>query len=265
MVKFFDSIDENLTEFMRGQSIFFVASAPLVGRHVNLSPKGHPKRSFAVLGGNQVAYLDATGSGCETIAHVYENGRVTVMFCSFGVSPKIMRLFCKGQVIEKDDERFEELRTRMSKVNGYDLDLAGIRAIILLDVFKAQTSCGFGVPLFSNQPSTSKHANDSEPGQSTFNRATMEFWATKMTQNNALLRYQKDSNFRSLDGVPGLRSARRARGQWILWNDLKAWLTRIGHQWVPLLMGVLMTIMVMASLYTTSLLDVRFGSPTHRR
>ena len=70
MVKFYDSIDENLAEFMRNQSIFFVASAPLVGQHVNVSPKGHPKRSFAILGPNEVAYLDATGSGCETVAHV---------------------------------------------------------------------------------------------------------------------------------------------------------------------------------------------------
>lgn len=83
MVKFFPSISPDHAEFMLAQPLFYVASAPLVRSHVNLSPKGQPSRSFAVLGPNTVAYVDATGSGCETIAHVYENGRVTVMFCSF--------------------------------------------------------------------------------------------------------------------------------------------------------------------------------------
>jgi hypothetical protein len=136
MVKFFPSIEPDHEEFMLAQPLFYVASAPLSGKHVNLSPKGQPSRSFAVLGPNRVAYVDATGSGCETISHVYENGRVTVMFCSFGVSPKIMRLFCRGSVIEIGDKRFATLAVKMDK----EVNLPGARAIILLDVYKVRNS-----------------------------------------------------------------------------------------------------------------------------
>lgn len=99
---------------------------------VNVSPKGLPSSSFSVLGPNLVAYIDATGSGCETIAHIYENGRVTIMFNSFDPSPRIMRLFCNGRVVEHDQSEFNDLLTRM----GPDKKVEGARAIILLDVWK---------------------------------------------------------------------------------------------------------------------------------
>jgi hypothetical protein len=136
------SLSPSLTAWALQQPVFFIASAPLHGRHVNLSPKGLAGSTFAVLSPNRVAYLDRTGSGCETIAHLYENGRATIMFMSFGPNPRIMRLFCKGRVVEWDDrEEFEAWRRRM----GHPRPDAA-RAVIVLDVFGVQTSCGFAVP-----------------------------------------------------------------------------------------------------------------------
>ena len=113
------------------QQVFFTASAPLTGRHVNISPKGLPSSTFSIFDPNHAAYVDATGSGSETISHVYENGRITIMFCSFATSPRILRFFCTGEVIEWDDGRFEGLLRKMGKER-----IEGARAVILLDVFK---------------------------------------------------------------------------------------------------------------------------------
>lgn len=131
MGKFYASISDDLRDWALRQQVFFVASAPLRGRHVNLSPKGLPDSCFAILNPNEVAYIDSTGSGCETISHVRENGRITVMFCSFGASPRIMRFFCTGTVIEWDQPEFLEYSQRMGKPQ-----IVGARAIIKLDVFK---------------------------------------------------------------------------------------------------------------------------------
>lgn len=113
------------------QQVFFTASAPLTGKHVNISPKGLPSSTFSIFDPNHAAYVDATGSGSESISHVYENGRITIMFCSFATSPRILRFFCTGKVVEWDDVRFEGLLKRMGKER-----IEGARAVILLDVFK---------------------------------------------------------------------------------------------------------------------------------
>ncbi|KAF2189559.1 hypothetical protein K469DRAFT_700777 [Zopfia rhizophila CBS 207.26] len=181
------------------------------------------------------------------------------MFCSFGVSPKIMRLFCRGRVVEKSDKGFEELRARM----GSDIELTGARAIILLDVWKVQTSCGFGVPLVGQSENGTDGGKDLESGRKFSHRDTMDRWALSMEEKHALLGYQKNSNFKSLDSLTGLRSARKARGQWILVEDLKAWARRIGHQWEALMVGVLMTASVMWALRTTGLLIVEAKSWSH--
>jgi Pyridoxamine 5'-phosphate oxidase len=131
MPKFFDSISDDLANWATRQPVFFTASAPLTGRHVNISPKGRPSATLAVLSPNSVAYIDATGSGSETIAHIYENGRVTVMFCSFGATPRILRFFCTGRVIEWDQTEFEIMLEKMGKQR-----FPAARAVILLDVFK---------------------------------------------------------------------------------------------------------------------------------
>lgn len=134
MVHYYDNISADHRDWALQQSIFFIASAPLNGKHINLSPKGQPSDTLTVFNGNFVGYLDATGSGIETISHVYENGRATIMFCSFDKRPRIMRWFCKGRVIEVDHPQFEYWLKRMNK-KAYP----GMRAIILLDVWKGKT------------------------------------------------------------------------------------------------------------------------------
>ena len=131
MVKFYDSITPDLQEWAMKQAVFFVASAPLHGEHINLSPKGLPSSSFAIINPNLCAYVDATGSGIETIAHLQENGRCTVMFCSFDTSPRIMRFFCKGRAVAWNEPGFDDWLKRMGGKS-----FAGARAVILLDVFK---------------------------------------------------------------------------------------------------------------------------------
>ena len=131
MVQFYDAVPPHLQEWANAQQIFFTASSPLAGKHVNISPKGLPSSTFTIFDPNHAAYVDGTGSGSETISHVYENGRITIMFCSFSMSPRIMRFFCTGKVVEWDQPAFEPLLKRMGKGK-----IEGARAVILLDIFK---------------------------------------------------------------------------------------------------------------------------------
>lgn len=110
---------------------------------MNCSPKGLPNASFAVFDDHSCAYIDSTGSGNETISHIYENGRVTVMFCSFDRLPRIMRWYCTGSVVELGDQRWEGMLRKMGKKETPP----GARAIVLLEVWKVTTSCGTGVPI----------------------------------------------------------------------------------------------------------------------
>jgi hypothetical protein len=137
MPKFYSSIPPNLADWAVSQPVFFVASAPLLGRHVNVSPKGLPSSTFTIFDANHAAYVDATGSGNETISHVYENGRVTVMFCSFDATPRILRLFCTGTVVEWDMPDFGPTLERMGKKG-----MEGARAVFLLDVWKVSLKRG---------------------------------------------------------------------------------------------------------------------------
>lgn len=98
-----------------------------------------PKETLAILSPNQCAYLDATGSGCETVSHIYENGRVTIMFMSLDKSPRIVRLFCKGRVVEWDSSEFEGWVRRMGKE---DRMVPGVRAVIVLDVLEVSRCFG---------------------------------------------------------------------------------------------------------------------------
>jgi predicted pyridoxine 5'-phosphate oxidase superfamily flavin-nucleotide-binding protein len=113
MAKVYSELDERLIEFILSQPMFFVATAPCLdasgeGGHVNVSPKGY-RDTFAVIDPLTVAYLDLTGSGAETIAHLRQNGRITIMFCSFDRQPKILRIHGTGQVILPGDSRWPEL------------------------------------------------------------------------------------------------------------------------------------------------------------
>src|SRR4051795_10125388 len=138
MAAVLDEISPDLAEWIRAQPMFFVATAPSgAGGHVNLSPKG--LAGLAVLGPLRCAYLDLTGSGVETIAHVRENGRITIMFCAFEGPPRIVRLHGRGIVHPLGSAGFDALAPEFP-------ELPGRRAIIEIEVTRISTSCGFGVP-----------------------------------------------------------------------------------------------------------------------
>jgi hypothetical protein len=135
-------IDERIRAFIAAQRMFFVATAPLSGSgHVNVSPKGLD--SFRVLGPRRVGYLDYNGSGVETIAHVRENGRLTIMFCAFEGKPNILRLHGTGRVVETDDPEFGTLVEQ----GGFAMTVP-VRSLIVMEVERIADSCGFGVPLY---------------------------------------------------------------------------------------------------------------------
>jgi Pyridoxamine 5'-phosphate oxidase len=141
MAKFYNQLDDKLYEFIGQQQLFFTATAPEDGR-INLSPKGID--SFRCLDFGQVAYLDLTGSGNETAAHLLQNGRITIMFCSFTDQPLILRLYGHGQVVSPNTAQWDHLIDKFT-------DLPGKRQIILIQIESAQTSCGFGVPIYELQ------------------------------------------------------------------------------------------------------------------
>ena len=177
MGKFFDAISPELASFIEEQSLFFVGTAPLASSgHVNLSPKGLD--TFRILSPTQVAYLDLTGSGNETAAHLQENGRITFMFCSFGKAPMILRLYGRGRVVPLDSTEWPDWAELFPS-------LPGTRQVVVGEVEMVQTSCGFGVPLMDLV----------EP------RETLSRWAEKKTPEE-LRAYWLQKNARSLDGLP---------------------------------------------------------------
>jgi hypothetical protein len=175
MAKFYTELNDNLREFIAGQHIFFHASAPNQGR-INLSPKGLD--TFRVLSDQRVAYLDLTGSECETAAHIGENGRLTIMFCSFHDKPLILRLYGRGSVIHPRDARWPELRPRFP-------ELPGARQIIVLDIESIMTTCGFAVPLYDYQGERDQ---------------LLEF-TCKMGEQG-MDAYRHERNEKSIDGLP---------------------------------------------------------------
>jgi hypothetical protein len=177
MANQYDQITPALQSFIKAQPLFFVATAPLSEHgHVNLSPKGYD--TFRVLSPHQVAYLDLTGSGNETSAHLAENGRITFLFCAFGGAPQILRLYGKGETVLPGAQRWDEL---VAHFPGYP----GIRQIILASIDLVQTSCGYGVPLMELQK----------------DRETMARWATSKGEEG-LVDYRGTTNRKSLDGLP---------------------------------------------------------------
>ena len=149
MGKLYTELDERLTRFIASQPVFFVATAPCLGPdgdggHVNVSPKGYAD-TFAILGPASVAYLDLTGSGAETIAHLRQNGRITVMFCSFERQPKILRLYGTGTVVLPGTDEFESLLTHFPAA-GLGSNPASQRAIIRVELDRISDSCGYAVP-----------------------------------------------------------------------------------------------------------------------
>ncbi|KAL5611969.1 uncharacterized protein BROUX77_002125 [Berkeleyomyces rouxiae] len=235
MPKFYTSISDELAAWAQRQPVFFTGSAPIHGSHINVSPKGLSAH-FRVLSPNKVAYIDRTGSGCETIAHSYEpcNARLTLLFVSFGRAPRILRLFCTSTVVEWDQPAFEGLVRHVA--GGKRSTFDGARAVIVCDVFKVQTSCGYGVPMIKPElydeslsqgppPPDGKLAATRDSGDELVvfaDRPTLDNWVAKKVASNTALKYQIDNNLQSLDGLSGLRSARIENGENIIWATLMA-------------------------------------------
>jgi hypothetical protein len=183
MGKVYAEIDDRIATFIRDQHVFFVATAPTdTAGHLNLSPKGLD--SFRILDPRTVAYLDLTGSGIETIAHVRENGRIVIMLCAFEKAPRILRLHGHGEVIEAGASAFDALSPLFPSY-------LGARAIIRIHVDRISDSCGFGVPLYRFE------------GE----RTQMTAWAEHQGVEG-LREYRQVTNRSSIDGLPGLEVLR---------------------------------------------------------
>lgn len=141
MGKVHERIDGRLREFIDRQHVFFVATAPSRGGHVNLSPKGIAG-TFTVVDDHRVAFLDITASGAETIAHLRENGRITLMFCAFEGPPNVVRLHGTGRVVSIYDDEYDAWAPRFAERRG-------VRAVIVVEVERVSDSCGYGVPVMS--------------------------------------------------------------------------------------------------------------------
>ncbi|MDK0518487.1 pyridoxamine 5'-phosphate oxidase family protein [Streptomyces sp. ML-6] len=155
MGKTYERIDGRLRTFIEEQHIFFTATAPLDGEGtVNLSPKGI-SGSFAVIDELTVAYLDFAGSNAETVAHLRENGRITLMWCAFQGPPNIVRVHGRGEPVFRDDPRFGPLLAHFPDV---DPRLHGLRAVIVVRAELIRDTCGYGVPFMSYDEDRSLHA-----------------------------------------------------------------------------------------------------------
>lgn len=175
MADFFDALNDKLTEFIRAQKVFFVGTAAADSR-INVSPKGLD--SLRVLGPTRIVWLNLTGSGNETAAHVLDNGRMTLMFCAFDGSPLILRVYGRARAVHPRDAEWAELAAQFD-------DLPGARQFFDMTVESAQTSCGWGVPLYEYQSQRETLVRFSRQfGQEKFE----EHWRTK--------------NAESIDGLP---------------------------------------------------------------
>jgi len=175
VARFYPELNEGHKAFIAAQKLFFTATAPREGR-INLSPKGMD--SFRCLDGRTVAYLDLTGSGNETAAHLRDDGRLTVMFCSFGDEPLILRLYGTATVVRPGEARWDQLVGRFPPIPGR-------RQIVLLHIESLQTSCGFGVPVYEFKEA----------------RQRLTQWAARRGEEG-LADYRHKNNRVSIDGLP---------------------------------------------------------------
>ncbi len=179
MGKVTERVDEKLAAWLKRQRVFFVATAPLGGNgHVNCSPKGGD--SFRILDPLTVAYLDLTGSGAETIAHLRENGRIVIMFCALDGPPMIVRLHGRGEVVTPGHHDFASLMAHFPQNPG-------TRTIIRVRITRVSESCGYGVPFFDYR------------GE----RESLDKWAQAQGAPT-LEAYRQTKNARSIDGLPAL-------------------------------------------------------------
>jgi hypothetical protein len=179
MGKVYDALDDALIAFIRAQKMFFVATAPLAADGcINVSPKGYD--SFAVIDAHTIAYLDLGGSGVETIAHVRENGRITIMFCAFEGKANILRLSGRGEAITMGSPGFDE---HLARFAGFDR----ARAIIVVHIERIADSCGWGVPFYS-------FVGERDQLRRWVDASPYDEWADRRYASNAV----------SIDGLPGL-------------------------------------------------------------
>lgn len=176
MARFYTALDERLSDFIRKQRIFFTGTAPLNGR-VNISPKGLD--TFRIIGPARVGYLDATGSGNETAAHLLENQRITFLFCAFDGPPLILRLYGRGRVVHTQHTEWAELRPLFGP------PMVGERQLIIAELDTVQTSCGYGVPLYEFKE----------------DRTQLAAWA-EHKGDEGLRAYRAEKNTTSIDGLP---------------------------------------------------------------
>ncbi|MFP5409096.1 MAG: pyridoxamine 5'-phosphate oxidase family protein [Gammaproteobacteria bacterium] len=175
MARFYPALEPRHRDFIAAQKIFFTATGTTTSR-LNLSPKGMD--SLRVLSDTRVAYLDLTGSGNETAAHLKHDGRLTLMWCSFDADPLILRLYGRGRAVRRQDAGWAEMRRHFPT-------LPGERQLIVLDIDSVQTSCGYAVPMYAYR------------GE----RDTLARWAEKKGPIG-LLDYWRDKNQASIDGLP---------------------------------------------------------------
>jgi Pyridoxamine 5'-phosphate oxidase len=175
MSNWYKVITPELKQFIAAQKVFFVATAPAQGR-INLSPKGMD--TFRVISPNLVIYLDITGSGNETAAHLHENGRITIMFCSFDKAARIARLYGHGRTIHPHDANWQEYLVMFPPEPG-------VRQIMEIDIESTMTSCGYGVPYMEN-------LNERD--------TLRKYWEKRDEQT--LVAYQHKENERSIDDLP---------------------------------------------------------------
>jgi Pyridoxamine 5'-phosphate oxidase len=191
MGQVYSELDDRLMRFIAEQPIFFVATAPSLtadgaGGHVNVSPKGY-RDTLAILDPLTVAYLDLTGSGAETIAHVRQNGRITLMFCSFGRTPKILRVYGKGQVVLPGDRDWPGLAAHFPAAGGKGTGRGNQRAIVLVRAERIADSCGYAVPEM----------------ELTAERDLLTKWSERRSADD-LKGYRAKYNTESIDGLPAL-------------------------------------------------------------
>ena len=181
MGKSFEHINDELAAWLVSQPVFFVATAPLAADGLlNCSPKGN-RQEFLVTGPRTVAYLDQTGSGVETIAHLKENGRVVVMFCAFAGPPRIVRLHGTGRSVVRDSPEFEPLVRKFPGGAG-----VGVRSVIVVEVERIADSCGYGVPLMDFVE----------------HRPTMDQWSQRKGEQG-IRDYWAEKNRRSIEDLEG--------------------------------------------------------------
>lgn len=180
MGRLLDGISTELAAFLEAQPVFFVATAPDdPAGLVNCSPKGLD--TFRVLDGHTVAYLDLTGSGVETVAHLRDNGRITLMFCAFSGRPDIVRLYGRGRVVPVDAPDAAALLARFPAIPG-------ARSVIVVTVERVSSSCGFAVPRMTLDAP----------------RDELVKWADRLGPDG-VARYWAEKNATSIDGLPGVR------------------------------------------------------------